>query len=125
MALMVVLWIVAFLGVVFTVFTFAMRTELSAAGNFKEEAEAHYLAEAGVYRAAAEIINSDRNVPPDSSAYDALDERWHTNPAAYENVPLGRGHYWITVTDEESKIPLNGATDPVLRRLFSNSGVSD
>ncbi len=125
MALMVVLWVLMILGVIFTTFTFSMRTELGAAGNFKEEAEAYYLAEAGVYRAAAEIINADRNVPPDSLVYDALNERWHTNPAAYENVPLGRGRYWVTVTDEESKIPLNGAADPLLRRLFSNSGVKD
>ena len=122
---MVVLWILAFLAVVFTAFTFSMRTELAAAGNFKEEAEAYYLAEAGVYRAAAEIINADRNAPPDSMFYDAPEERWHTNPSAYQNVPLGRGRYWVSVTDEESKIPLNAASDPVLRRLFSNSGVSD
>jgi len=125
MALMVVLWLLTFLGVVFTAFMFSMRTELAAAGNFKEEAEAYFLAEAGVYRAAAEIINADRNVPPNSSLYDALDEHWHINPAAYEGVLLGRGRYWVTVNDEESKIPLNGASDPVLRRLLSNSGVKD
>jgi general secretion pathway protein K len=129
LALAVVLWILAFLGVVFTAFTFSMRTELAAAGNFRQEAEAYYLAEAGVYRAAAEIINADRDVPPDSKSYDALDERWHTNPAAYENVALGGGHYWVTVRDEESKIPLNGQINPqydaMLRRLFSNSGVTD
>lgn len=125
MALMVVLWVLAFLGVVFTAFTFSMRTELAAAGNFREEAEAYYLAEAGVHRAAAGIINAERYVPPDSLQYDSLTETWHTNPAAYDGVPLGRGRYWVTVTDEESKIPLNNATDAVLRRLFSNSGVSD
>jgi general secretion pathway protein K len=122
---MVVLWILALLGVIFTSFAFSMRTELAAAGNFRDAAEAYYLAEAGVYRAAAEIINTDRNVPPDSSTYDSLDEHWHTNPAAYDNVALGRGRYWVTVSDEESKIALNGATDPILRRLFSNSGVTD
>jgi len=122
---MVVVWILAFLGVVFTSFTFSMRTELAAAGNFREKAETQSLAEAGIYRAAAEIINAERNVPPDSTLYDALDERWHSNPGAYENVPLGRGTYWVTVSDEESKIPLNGATDAVLRRLFAQSGVKE
>src|SRR5574337_577010 len=129
LALAVVLWILAFLGVVFTAFTFSMRTELAAAGNFKEEAESYYLAEAGVYRAAAEIMNADRNIPPDSTFYDALNEHWHTNPTAYENVALGGGHYWVAVTDEESKFPLNGQLTPqydaMLRRLFSNSGVTD
>lgn len=131
LALIVVLWILTFLGVVFTTFTFSMRTELAAAGNFRQEAEAYYLAEAGVYRAAAEIINADRNVVPDSTLYDATTERWHTNPAAYENVALGGGHYWVAVTDEEGKIPLNPPPaliphyDAILRRLFSNAGVTD
>lgn len=131
LALIVVLWILTFLGVVFTTFTFSMRTELAAAGNFRQEAEAYYLAEAGVYRAAAEIINADRNVAPDSTLYDASTERWHANPAAYQNVALGGGHYWVTVTDEESKIPLNPPAalvpqyDAILRRLFSNAGVTD
>jgi general secretion pathway protein K len=129
LALVVVLWILTFLSVVFTAFTFSMRTELAAAGNFRQEAEAYYLAEAGVYRAAAEIINADRDVPPDSKSYDAMDEHWRTNPAAYENVALGGGHYRVAVRDEESKIPLNGQITPqydaMLRRLFSNSGVTD
>lgn len=129
MALVVVLWILTFLSVVFTAFTFSMRTELAAAGNFRQQAEAYYLAEAGVYRAAAEIINADRDVPPDSKSYDALDEHWRINPSAYENVALGGGHYWVAVRDEESKIPLNGQISPqydaMLRRLFSNSGVTD
>lgn len=129
LALVVVLWILAFLGVVFTTFTFSMRTELAAAGNFRQAAKAYYLAEAGIYRAAAEIINADRDVPPDSKRYDSLNEHWHTNPAAYENVPLGGGHYWVAVRDEESKMPLNGRITPsydaMLRRLFSNSGVRD
>jgi general secretion pathway protein K len=129
LALVVVLWILAFLGIIFTTFTFSMRTELAAAGNFRDQAESYYLAEAGVYRAAAEIINADRNVAPNSTFYDALGEHWHTNPAAYENVALGRGHYWVAVADEESKIPLNGRLTPqydaVLRRLLSNSGLTD
>ncbi|HWQ68364.1 MAG TPA: type II secretion system protein GspK, partial [Patescibacteria group bacterium] len=129
LALIVVLWILAFLGVIFTTFTFSMRTELAAAGNFRQQAEAYYLAEAGVYRAAAEIINADRNVAPDSTFYDALSERWRDNPAAYEGIALGGGHYWVAVTDEESKLPLNGQLTPqydaMLRRLFSNSGVTD
>jgi len=121
---MVMLWILAFLGVVFTAFTFSMRTELAAAGNFKEGAEAYYLAEAGIHRAAAEIINADRYAPPNTSVYDSLNETWRTNPAAYDGVPLGRGRYWVTVIDEESKISLNHATDAVLRRLLVNSGVN-
>jgi general secretion pathway protein K len=125
MALAVVLWVLAFLGIVFTAFLFSMRTELAAARNFREQTEAYFLAEAGVYRAAAEIVNADRNVPPNSTQYDAVQESWHTNPQAFDGASAGRGTYWVRVIDEESKIPLNGASDAVLRRLFSICGVRD
>ncbi len=125
-ALLVTLWLLAFLAVMFMTFTFSMRTELAAAGNFREEAETYHLAEAGVYRAAAELVNAEASVlPPGFTPYDYLMERWRDNPDMHENVPLGRGSYWVTITDEESKIPLNGATDAMLARLLSNSGVTD
>ncbi len=125
-ALMVTLWLLAYLGVIFMTFTFSMRTELAAAGNFREEAESYHLAEAGIYQAAAELINAETTVlPPGFTPYDYLMEKWRNNPYLHKNVPLGRGSYWVTITDEESKIPLNGATDPMLARLLSNSGVTD
>lgn len=129
LALVVVLWILTFLSVIFTTFTFAMRTELTAAGNFREEALAYHLAEAGVYQTAAELINADSNPPPNMKGYDVLRERWRANPAAHQHVALGQGSYSVTLADEESKIALNGplspAYDAMLRRLLSNSGVRD
>ncbi len=126
LALMVALWLLAFLGVIFMTFAFSMRTELAAAGNFRQGAEAYHLAEAGVYRAAAELINAEGSIPPPGfTPYDYLMERWRGNPDIHENVLLGRGSYSVTIIDEESKIPLNGATDAMLARLLSNSGVTD
>ena len=126
LALMVALWLLEFLGVIFMTFTFSMRTELAAAGNFRQQAEAYHLAEAGVYRAAAELINAEGSVlPPGLTPYDYLMERWRDNPDMHEDVPMGRGSYSVTITDEESKIPLKGATDAMLARLLSNSGVTD
>ncbi len=129
LALMVVLWILALLGVMFGTFTFSMRTELAAASNFREEAMAYHLAEAGIYQAAAELINADQNVPPGMSGYDVVLARWRADPTAYQNVPLGPGNYWVTLADEEAKIainaPMNPVNDAVLRRLLSNAGVTD
>ena len=125
LALVVVLWILAFLVIVFTTFTFSMRTELAAAGNFRAAASAYHLAEAGVYQATTDLINADQNLPPGLTGYDVLRDRWRIDPSTHLNVPLGGGSYSVTLSDEESKIPLNRATDPVLRRLFVNSGVTD
>jgi type II secretory pathway component PulK len=113
--LVIVIWVLAFVGIVLSAFAFAMRTELDAARNFKEEAEASALAEAGVAMALAELAHpgtTDRAagiVPP----YDSGEIR------------LGRGSYRVVVTDETGRIALNGASAEVLRRLLRNSGVRD
>lgn len=113
--LVVVIWALAFVGIVLSAFAFAMRTELEAARNFKEEAEASALAEAGIAMAIAELASAGttggaaRIVPP----YDSGEIR------------LGRGSYRVVVTDETGRIPLNGVSAEVLQRLLQNTGVWD
>jgi len=115
MALIMVIWIMAFLGIVLSAFAFSMRTELDAARSFKEEAEAAGLAEAGVAWAMAELVNKGWRGGGSASAtsYDSGD------------VPLGRGTYRVVVMDEEGKISLNRAPAEVLSRLLRNTGVKD
>jgi hypothetical protein len=111
-ALLMVLLVVAFLSVVFSAFAFSMRTELEAARLFKEEAEAYFLAQAGIARGVAEVSNGDlggRRTPLFDSG----------------EVQMGRGAYQVVVTDEESKLPLNQVQPEVLKRLLQNTGVQD
>ena len=113
-ALLMVIWLLTFFSIVLAAFSFSMRTELSAAQSFKEDAEAAALAEAGVARALAEVINNEAKgiastAPP---------------PTSWE-APLGRGTYRAVLTDEEGKLPLNRATEDSLRRLLQNTGVRD
>lgn len=122
-ALLLVLWAMALIGVLAVSGASSMRQEIQAVSNFKEEAEAYYLAIAGVQRAMTELLNADRNEEPNSIQYDTWQETWKTNPEAYEDVPLGKGSYRVTVVDEESKLPLNRATPEALRRLLEASGV--
>lgn len=110
------IWVVTFFSIVLSAFAFSMRTELHAARNFKEEAEAVSLAEAGIARALADLANGGLAggttadpVPPYDSG----------------TIPLGRGTYRVIVTDETNGIPLNGAQAEVLRRLLQNTGVRD
>lgn len=115
-ALLVVLWVGAFFGILLSSFAFSMRTELVAAKNFKEKEEAAALARAGVSRALAEMVNAAQQ----GSA------RVHA-AGLYESgsVKLGRGAYDVVVADEDGKLSLNGATPLTLRALLRNRGVTD
>ena len=113
-ALLLVLWLGALFAVVLAAFAFAARTELDAARNVKDEAEAYALAQAGIARALVELVDAaERPVP-------GLSLPWRSGM-----VDFGRGGYDVVVTDEESKLPLNGAEAESLGRLLRNSGVTD
>ncbi len=115
-ALLLVLWVGVFFGVVLTAFAFSMRTELDAARNFREGAEASMLAKAGIARALADLVNTRTKAGVTSAPFRSS----RSGP-----VRLGRGTYRVIVTDEESRISLNRAPAEVLRRLLRNTGVSD
>lgn len=114
--LVMVIWVLAFIGIALSAFAFSMRTELDAARNFKEEAEATALAEAGIARALADLANAGTAGAAAASIVPPYDSG---------NIPLGRGTYRVVVTDEASRISLNGASAEVLRRLLQNTGVGD
>jgi type II secretory pathway component PulK len=116
MALIVVIWTMTFFGIVLSAFAFSMRTELDAARGFAEEAQAAALAEAGIARAIADLMNGRvGGVGPSTASL----------PFDSGDVPLGRGSYRILVADEEGKIALNRAHADTLARLLENTGVSD
>lgn len=110
------IWVLTFFSIVLSAFAFSMRTELHAARNFKEEAEAVSLAEAGIARALADLANGGAAGGPPAALVLPYDSG---------AIPLGRGTYRVIVTDEASGIPLNGAQAEVLRRLLQNTGVRD
>lgn len=115
-ALLVVLWVGAFFGIVLSSFAFSMRTELIAAKHFKEKEEAHALARAGVSRAIAEMVNAAKQRNASFASAGLYDSG---------RVKLGRGTYHVVVTDEESKISINGTSPLIIRRLLRNRGVAD
>ncbi len=114
MALVVVIWVATLLTVVLSAFAFSMRTEVEGARNFKEEAEMAALAEAGVARAVAEVLNGERQGGEAAAAVARY---------ASGEVPLGRGSFEVTIQDEERRVPLNRTGPDVLTRLFRQTGV--
>lgn len=113
-ALLLVLWLGALFVIVLAAFAFAMRTELDAARNFKDEAEAYALAQAGVARGLAELAEAAarRSTTPFRS--------WSSG-----RVSMGRGGYESVIADEEGKLSLNGASADSLARLLRATGVAD
>ena len=56
-ALILVLWVMVLLIALGTEFALSMKTEVDTTRNFKEDAEAYYLAKAGMNLAKAEILS--------------------------------------------------------------------
>lgn len=115
-ALLLVLWVGTFLSIVLSAFALSMRTELDGARNFKEEAETFMLARAGIARGLADLANAAARGDPRVLPF---------RPSSSGDVPLGRGVYQVTVTDEESRLSLNRAPAEALGRLLQNTGVAD
>ena len=120
-ALLLSLLIVFLLVVMIFEADYQIRADLRAAGNFRDDLKAYYLARSGI--SAGEALLKDDAV--NSNKYDGLDEFWAFPIPDY---PLGDGLLSGTIVDEERKINLNtlliqGKTvDPArkeqLERLF-------
>jgi general secretion pathway protein K len=111
MAILVVLWTIGILALISAVVTTTTRTEINRSRNILESAKAEALADAGVYRAIAELLNADQGKRPlvDGTAY-----RW-----TFQGVEI-----LLSVQSEAGKIDLNAASDQLLSGLFGSVGVA-
>lgn len=106
-ALIVTLWILGLLSLVAAAFMADSRTTSKLAQNLAENARAEALADAGVYRAVAALLDPAHQPRIDGSAY-----RWM----------FGGGTIMISIQDEAGKIDLNTASDQLLEGLFVSVG---
>ena len=53
------------------------------------------------------------------AGYDALNQDWKTNTDLFVNHELGEGKFNVTITDEESRMPVNTASELQLQRLMT------
>jgi general secretion pathway protein K len=127
-ALIMVLWIVAILTVVVLEFSFAMRTEVNIAKNFKEELQLYAIAQGGVQQAIAELILTH------DARVQQLRKTIKTEEAAPEKkewVPDGRpyalqfdqGGCELRIMSEAGKININTISEMTLRKLIGNLGL--
>ncbi len=121
-ALLIVLWVTTILAVTALSFSVLTRAETYGTLNFKDRLEKKYLAEAGVERGIAEMINYSLNV--NKTVTMEGKEVWKTDGTAYEGR-LDKGSYVVCLYDESGKISLNGLTDAsgiIVKNLLVNLG---
>src|SRR5579862_8415326 len=111
-AIVIVLWVILVLSLLISGFAFTMHVETQVASYARKELKAEALARSGVEVARMELILAAQS--PTNSGYDALSQEWSTNEEMYVDHELGDGIFNVKVIDEESKIPINRATDAQL-----------
>ncbi len=120
-ALFLVLWVLILLSVIVGEFSHAMRTEINIARNFRDEAQAYYFAQAGIYQAIFELIKTETKPPQIQGVeFDKKQDksRWRINAdIAAEN--FAEGSFKVKIDNESGKFDLNAADEDVLRIMLA------
>jgi len=132
-ALIAVLLVLAFVAIIGAEFAFSMRLEATAARVYKENLIAGHLAEAGLEQAIREIVanyqyvglgdEKDREADKECPLVFYGVNREPLKPLPRKNVPLGGGQFSYCITDEESRVNINGAPPDRLNRLLEAIGL--
>ncbi len=101
---MLALLVVALLMTMVLEFDRSVRLEHRAAGNYRDETAAFYLAQAGLAMGQALLQDDAVTDAATPSPVDSLDEPWALQGA---EVPIGRGTVTVSIVDEERKFPIN------------------
>ncbi|MDP8245549.1 MAG: type II secretion system protein GspK [Candidatus Hinthialibacter antarcticus] len=133
-ALIVVLWIVTVMGTFTMLFSRESRLAVKINKNLNDALQAEMLAEAGVYRAVAELIDDY-----ELTTFDSLNETWSNSADAFFDATLGDGVYRVEhpdfstpgstaygCVDECSKLNINTATrDMILALPYATEELAD
>ncbi len=127
-ALIMVLWIITILTVVVLEFSFAMRTEVNIAKNFKEELQLYAIAEGGVQQVIAELILKHdprvQQLRKTMKTEEATPERkeWVADGRPYA-VQFDQGECELRIMSESGKININTISEMMLRKVIGNLGL--
>ena len=125
-ALLAVMLILAFLGVVVAEFTFSMRLEATMVRSYKEDVIGLHLAEAAVEQATREILTG---APLHGFAGEEPLLTFFRSPTQpvlrlpRSDVRLGPGQFAYRITDEEGRLNLNTAPPDQVDRLLLSLGM--
>ncbi|OGP65335.1 MAG: hypothetical protein A2170_08415 [Deltaproteobacteria bacterium RBG_13_53_10] len=127
-ALIMVIWVVSILSVMALEFSFAMRTEVNIARNFKEEAQLCAIAEGGIQRAVTELVykhdlrvqQMKRTLKPEETPTEKRE--WLADGRPYV-IPFGEKNCEIRIMSEGGKVNINTVSEATLRRIVGQLGV--
>ncbi len=108
MALIITLWLVIILAVMVFELVNLMRVESNVVINFKEDAQAYSLAEAGIIHAINSLLMDK------SKDYDSLQDSW----AEVISQELEIGSFTVKVVDEQRKININEIDSTVMTEFL-------
>jgi general secretion pathway protein K len=123
-ALMLVLWVLVLLSILALNHLSSTRWNTASTRNMKEEALARYIALSG-YNEAVHYLMSDKD-----TSFDYNDTAGNYRADAETPTVTGKrttpeGEVEIQITDEDSKININQATQETLQSLFTHAGVAE
>jgi len=126
--LILCLWSLCLLATFAVILGFGVRQKLSLVNRLDERDKLHFIAEAGIKKSITELKEEAEKT------YDALNDSWSNNISAFKDIDIGDGKFSISydyvneqtglteprygLIDEESKININKADQPILERLF-------
>ena len=116
-AIVIVLWVIMVLSLLISGFAFTMHVETQIASYARKELKAEMLARSGIEVAKMQLLLHQQSAA--DAEYDALNQNWVTNEELYVNHELGDGVFNVKITDEESKMPINTASEVQLERLMT------
>lgn len=116
-ALVIVLWVIALLGVIAASYALSTRLETALARNWSESAKARSVAEAGLQLAVMEILSL-------ATTAEEVAKKWRTDGTAYETSFAG-ARLRIAIADESGKIDLNDAPAELIDGLLRTTGIEE
>jgi general secretion pathway protein K len=120
---MLVIWILTVLMVIVLSVSFMTKVESRSTIAFKEGIEEKFIAEAGVERAAEEMMYRKINLgaPIEEGKQTQI---WKTDGTP-NSFPLENGTCLVRIIDESGKIDINKVPDILLKGLITGIGVKD
>lgn len=110
-ALILVIWVIALMGILLGSFALIARTENFESRHLFDGTTARYAAQAGIERAVYELRNTD------------MTQRWVGDGRPYE-FEFDGAQVQVELTDESGLIDINTADDALLQGLFASVGVA-
>ena len=119
-ALVMVLWVLLLLIGIVLEFSFAMRTEVDATRNFKDETTCYYNARSGFQRAVAELIKNFAVKKEE----DSEESTWRADQREV-TLTMSHGTAEIIIADEAGKYNANTISEEMLRNLIASLGAEE